>query len=151
MKTESHVEIDRPIEEVFHFTTNNVASWSTTVLEDTILEDVNNCDVGTTFRCVTFDHGQRMEFLGTVIQYDPPNKSCVHLAGTKFNIVADYDFTDLGDRTRVTQSAEITGKGFLKVVFFLFGRAMQKAGSKAQESELGNLKRIMEEPESTPS
>ena len=130
MQMQVSVEINCPIEEVFEYTTQRVSDWSKTVVEDQVIEDVNNGDVGTLFRCVTEDQGRRMEFRGNVIEHEPPRKSVVHLAGQYFDIVADYTFEDLRGRTRVTQDSEVIGKGFVKVMFLLFGWLMKSAGCK---------------------
>jgi hypothetical protein len=38
MRTSGSVEIDKPIEVVFEYTNNNVAEWSTIVVEDEVIE-----------------------------------------------------------------------------------------------------------------
>ena len=38
MQTSGSVEIDKPIEVVFEYTNNNVAEWSTIVVEDEVIE-----------------------------------------------------------------------------------------------------------------
>jgi len=145
MKSSTSVEIDRPIAEVFEYTTNNVAEWSRTVVSDEVIEEKNGGGVGTIFKVVTEENGRPMEFHGIVTEYDPPTRSVVHLKGSMFEIDAAYDFESLDyQRTRVTQHSTVTGKGFLKIVFSLFGWLMVKAGAKAQEAELVNLKRMLE-------
>ncbi len=144
MKTSTSVEIYRPIEEVFDFTNGNVAQWSLTVIEDTILESKNDGGVGTTFRCVTEENGRRMEFHGLVTRHDRPRLTACRLTGQYFDIDVEYLFEDLGAKTKLTQNSEVHGKGFTKVMFALFGWFMRKAGCKAQENELLNLKRILE-------
>lgn len=144
MKQQASVEIDRPIEEVFQYTNNHVAEWSLTVVEDEAIEEQPG-RVGSTFRCVTEDHGRRMEFQGVVTRHEPPHVSAIHLTGQQFDIEAEYQFEDLGGRTRVTQRSSVAPKGFLKVFFFLFGWMMKKSSCKALENELNNLKRLLEE------
>jgi len=144
MKQQASVEIDRPIEEVFQYTNNNVAEWSLTVVEDEMIEEKPD-GVGSTFRCVTEDHGRRMEFAGVVTRREPPNVSAIHLTGQQFDIEAEYLSEDLGGRTRVTQWSTVAPRGFLKVIFFLFGWMMKKSTCKAVQNELNNLKRLLEE------
>ena len=143
MKTEMSVEIARPIDEVFDYTNNRISEWSDTVVSDEVIEQKEG-DVGTTFRIVTEETGKEMAFQGVVTRYDPPNASAVHLTGDFFDIDAEYFFDDLSDRTRVTQRSTVTGKGLTKVMFVLFGWLMKRSGCKAQESELNNLKRLLE-------
>jgi len=144
MRQQASVEIDRPIDEVFEYTNRKVAEWSPTVVEDEMIEEKPD-GVGSTFRCVTEDHGRRMEFEGVITRHEPPNVSAIRMTGQHFDIDAEYLFEDLGGRTRVTQRSSVAPKGFLKVFFFLFGWMMRKAGCKAAENELANLKRLLEE------
>ncbi len=144
MKSEASIEICRPIATVFDFTTSRVAEWSQIVVEDELIE-AKPGDVGTTFRTVTADHGQRMEFEGTVTCHAPPKRHTVLMKGQKFDIEADYLFEDLGGTsTRVTQRTAVTAKGLMKVVFALLGRLMTKASCHAALKELTNLKTILE-------
>ena len=145
MQTETSVEIERPIQEVFDYTTGNVAEWSIIVVSDEVIDEKPE-GVGTTFRMVTEDRGHRMEFDGVVTRHAPPTASTVVMRGKQFDIEADYRFEDLGGRTRVTQRSTVNAKGFVKAIFFLFGWMMRKSSCKAQENELLNLKRLLEAP-----
>jgi hypothetical protein len=143
MRTETTVEIDRPVEDVFDYTTGHVAEWSKTVVEEEILDEKPN-GVGTTFRIVTEERGRRMEFEGLVTRHEPPRFSAVLLVGPSFDIEAEYSFEDLSGRTRVTQRSSVTGKGFFRAVLFCIGWLMKGSGRRAQEAELLNLKRLLE-------
>ena len=150
MKQQASVEIERPIDEVFQYTNDHVAEWSLTVVEDELIEEKPG-RVGSTFRCITEDHGKRMEFHGVVTGHEPPNRSAIHLAGQYFDIEAEYLFEDLGGSTRVTQRSNVAAKGMLRILFFLFGWMMRKSTCKAVENELDNLKLVLEShPSSTP-
>jgi Polyketide cyclase / dehydrase and lipid transport len=142
MHSLASVEIDRPINEVFTYANEKVAEWSLTVVEDEVIEDKDG--VGTTFRCVTEEKGRRMEFQGVVTHWEPPTRSAVNLTGPMFDIEAEYRFEDLNGRTRVTQESTVKGKGFVKVMFFLFGWLMKKQGCKAVTNELESLKMKLE-------
>jgi hypothetical protein len=144
MRTQGSVEIAKPIAEVFAYTTEHVAEWSSIVVEDVVIEEKPD-GVGTMFRTVTEDRGTRMEFAGVVTRHEPPTAQTVVLKGKYFNIEAAYTFEDLGGRTRVTQVSDVTPKGMLKVFFALFGWLMKKGGCDAQRKELENLKRLLED------
>lgn len=143
MQTEMSVEIDRPIEEVFDYTANNVAEWSIIVVEEEVLDEKPE-GVGTTFRVVTKDRGRRMEFRGVVTHHQPPIAHTVHMTGKQFDIEAAYSFEDLGGRTRVTQRSTVKGKGFTKLMLASMGPFMKKASRNALQKELANLKRLVE-------
>jgi hypothetical protein len=144
MQNAGSVEIDRPIDDVFRLTNEHVAEWSIIVVEDEVL-DKKPEGVGTTFRTVTEENGKRMEFQGVVTRHDPPHASAIRLTGEMFDIETEYLFEDLAGRTRVTQRADVAGKGFFKLFMFLFGWLMNKSHCKATENELHSLKRFCEE------
>ena len=143
MQTEMSIEIGRPIGEVFDYTVNNVAEWSLIVVEDEVLDEKPE-GVGTTFRLVTEERGQRMEFAGVVTRHEPPPAHPVVMKGRQFDIEAEYSFEDLGEHTRVTQRSTVNAKGFLKAIFFLFGWLMRKSSCNALEKELSHLKQLIE-------
>ncbi|MEM9644724.1 MAG: SRPBCC family protein [Planctomycetota bacterium] len=142
MHSIASIEIDRPIDEVFVYTNDQVAEWSLTVVED--VPDGDKKGVGETFRCVTHKDGERMEFQGVVTAWEPPIRSAIQLIGKSFDIEAEYRFEDLDGRTRVTQESDVSGKGFVRLLFFLFGWAMNKQGCKAVAEELQSLKTHLE-------
>jgi hypothetical protein len=143
MNSEASIEIDRPIDEVFEFTTTKVAEWSQIVVEDVLIEKKPG-GVGTTFRTVTADRGQRMVFEGIVAHHDPPKRHTVFMKGQKFDMEVDYLFEDLGGSTRVTQRTAVTAKGFMKILFALLGKLMAKASCHAALKELTHLKSVLE-------
>lgn len=143
MKTEGSVEIDRPIEEVFYLTNDDVAAWSIVVVEDKMIDEKPG-KIGSTFLSVTEDRGNRMEFQGTITAWEPPYACAVRLEGKMFDIEAAYSFEDLGGRTKVTQFSTVEGKGFVKLMFVLFGWMMNKASCDALDKELQSLKRFCE-------
>jgi len=143
MQTEASVEINRPIEEVFEFTNDHVVEWSTSVVEDRVIDQTPE-RVGTTFLCVTETRGTRMEFQGVVTRWECPHASAINLVGDSFDIDAAYFFEPIPEGTRVTQKAVISPKGFLKVVFFLFGWAMRKSSCNEVGKELDSLKSVVE-------
>ncbi len=65
MQSETSIEIDRPIDDVFRLTNDHVAEWSIIVVEDEVLNEKPGV-VGTTFRTVTEERGKRMVFQGLV-------------------------------------------------------------------------------------
>jgi hypothetical protein len=86
-----------------------------------------------------------MELQGVVTKYDPPHTNAVRLSGDMFDIENEFKSEDLSGRTRVTQRANVTGKGFFGVFLKLFGWMMNKSSCKAQENELHSLKQFCEQ------
>ena len=86
-----------------------------------------------------------MEFRGTVTKHDPPVSHAVSMVGQHFEMDVLYTFDSRGKQTtQVTQETTVHPKGFLKVVFFLMGWMMNRAGCSAAQKELNNLKAILE-------
>src|SRR5262249_17888760 len=85
MQTKMSVEIDRPINEVFDYTTHNVAEWSIIVVKDEVIDEKPG-GVGTTFRVTTEENGRRMEFEGLVTRHEPPTAHAVFMKGSQFDI-----------------------------------------------------------------
>lgn len=146
MQQQASIEIERPIHEVFEYTNNNVAEWSLTVIENTRVGATLDNDVGSTFHCVTQDHGCKMEFAGTVTKWEPPTLSAIHLLGKQFDIDVLYTFENEGERTRVTQVSVVHAKTlFTKAMFFFVGLFASKSGCAAAMKELESLKQKLEE------
>lgn len=104
------MKVDRPIAEVFHAASEQIADWSITVSENEILDRTPD-GIGTTFRVVTEDRGKRLVFDGTVTHHDPPNFHAVRMTNPMFDIETELTFEELDGHTRVTQVAIVTGKG----------------------------------------
>ncbi len=143
MQTEGSIEIKRPIDDVYRLTVDHVAEWSNIVVEDEVIEEHPD-GVGTKFRSVTEDRGQRMEFEGVVTKQEPPHVHAIHLTGKMFDIEAAYAFERVDGGTRVTQWSNVKGKGFFKVMLLTMGWLMKKSSCDALQKELESLKLFCE-------
>ena len=143
METTRSIEIDRPIEVVFDYTLSNVSEWSIIVVEDEVTS-AGPVEVGTTFHTITEERGERVEFDGRVTKHEPPTAHSVVMQGKQFSMEVNYTFTENDNRTQVTQHSQVHAKGFLKVMFALFGWAMKKSSCDALDKELASLKKCCE-------
>lgn len=145
MKQSQSVVVARPIDKVFQYTTTMVAEWSIIVVEETIVKSVNDGGVGTTFRIVTEERGQRMEFESTVTTHEPPHRSGIIMTGSHFDIHANYVFEEIDGGTKVTQNSEVFAKTWMmKIMFTLMGPFMKKSGCDALQKELQSLRDHLE-------
>jgi hypothetical protein len=144
MESTCSIEIGRPIEAVFDYTLNKISEWSIVVVEDEVTSD-GPVGVGTTFRTVTEERGNRMEFDGKVTKHEPHTTHSVTMKGKSFDLEVDYTFEDLNGCTRLTQHSRVNAKGFMKVMFFLLGWLMKKSSCDATNKELASLKKCCEE------
>ncbi|MEL6106397.1 MAG: SRPBCC family protein [Planctomycetota bacterium] len=143
MQATGSIEIERPIDEVFDAACNAMPHWSDIVVEDELIEDVPGV-VGSRFRTVTQEQGKQMIFEGKVTAYEHPRLQAVHMAGQYFDIDTEFRFEEISGRTRVTQFADVRGKGFFKVILWTTGWFMKKSQCEAAQNELENLKRFCE-------
>lgn len=144
MQNEASVVIERPIQKVFELANKDVAEWSSIVVEDVPLEG-DGTHVGDTFRVVTEEKGRRMEFQGVVTRFDAPVSSAIEMRGKMFDLFVEYEFEDLGGRTRLTQRSRAKGHGVMGLFLTLFGWMMKKSSCDAAQQELGRLKAYVEE------
>lgn len=144
MRTELSVEIERPIEEVFAKALDDVAAWSIIVVEDELIEETPEI-VGSTFRTITEENGRRMEFIGMVMEHEPPHRSRVELTNKAFNLDVTYLFEPTSSGTRVTQYSEAKPNGLvMKLMFGVMAPFMRKSSCDAQSKELNSLKAFCE-------
>ena len=82
-----------------------------------------------------------MELDGRVSKHEPPTAHSIVMQGKQFSMEGITPFTDLDNRTQVTQHSKVHAMGFLKVMFALFGWAMKKSSCDALDKELASLKK----------
>ncbi|MEM9366006.1 MAG: SRPBCC family protein [Planctomycetota bacterium] len=139
MRTTAEVTIDAPIDCVFERTNNDVAIWSDTVEDETLVS--GDGGLGSRYQIRTVERGTEMIFDSEVTQHDPPNVSEVVMKGDSFDLRVRYEFASLGTkRTQVKQITDIRGHGSFRIILMLFGWLGKTAGRKAAEKELGKLK-----------
>lgn len=143
MKSNGSIEIEAPIEQVFDAATNQIPEWSSVIVEDEVLHETPE-GVGSTFRCITEDRGNRMEFAGLVTGHEPPTRTAVTLTGKQFDIEIECRLEDLGGRTRYTQFSTVRGKGLFKLILLLAGPFTKRANCEAFEKEQASLKAYCE-------
>ncbi len=139
MTMKASVLINCPIEMVFERTNNHVTEWSSIVKEEEMLHSTPE-RVGSTFRTVTTEHGREMTFDGIVTSYAPPNSSGIRMEGAAFSLTADYEFEEVPEGTRVTQTSTVTGKGFFRILIPVMGLLMRNSSRQALQEELNQLK-----------
>ncbi|MCA8996285.1 MAG: hypothetical protein KDA80_04855 [Planctomycetaceae bacterium] len=144
MRSEASIEIQGPIDEIFRITTEDVAAWSRTVIEDKVIEEHPGV-VGTKFHVVTQENDQRMEFEGVVTRFEPPLAHGSFLTGKLFDIDVAYLFEELSpDQTRVHQISEVHGKGWFRLLLKVVKFFAADAGNGAALEELRRLKSYCE-------
>ncbi len=147
IREEHTVVIERPVEEVFAFTTdpNNDTLWQSTSLE-TEQASEGPVGVGTTFRNTSKFLGRRIESTYEVTENDPPHRQCMRITSGPIPGSGCYALEPTEDgSTRFTQTFEAEAGGFFRLAEPLVGRAIRRQ----IEADMATLKDLLEagEPE----
>ncbi|MEO1524836.1 MAG: hypothetical protein AAFX06_05335 [Planctomycetota bacterium] len=93
---------------------------------------------------MTEERGKQMVFHGVVTAYELPRLQAIHMAGQYFDIDTEFQFEERDGHTRVTQFADVRGKGLFKLILWSTGWLMKKSQCEAAQKELENLKHFCE-------
>jgi carbon monoxide dehydrogenase subunit G len=145
MKISHAIEIERSPEEVFSWIKDpeRAKEWMTSVAETELLSGTPNT-VGSTFREVVRDQNSETEMHGVVTGYEENQMLSFHLRGEYNTVDVEFRVKKIGARTRVTQSADIRWRGFMKVMSIFLGRRIKKEIMAQSQSEFETLKTLCE-------
>jgi uncharacterized protein YndB with AHSA1/START domain len=140
-KLEASITINRPIEEVFAFTSNheNEFLWRTELLE---MEQTSEgpIGVGTTYREVMQFLGRRIEATGEITKYEPNNMIAMRTTSgpLPFELTGTYQTVEGGTKLTFEVEAEVGG-------FFRFAEPLvARMGKRQMETQLANIKDLLE-------
>ncbi len=140
-KIEAGVVINRPVDEVFAFTTNleNDAQWQSGIEESRWTSDGPRGKGSTGLQVIRF-LGRRMEIEFLITDSEPDRKWSVKSTGgpVSFEQTATYEPVDGG--TRLNFAMEGDAKGFFKLADPLLARM----GKRQMQADFGNLKDLLE-------
>jgi uncharacterized protein YndB with AHSA1/START domain len=140
-RIETSVVINRPIEEVFRFTTNpeNDARWQSGVLESGLVGD-GPAGVGAQTREVRKFLGRRMESTAVVTEYEPNAKVAFKSTSGPVQYEARYVYEQVQGGTKLTLIGEADTAGVFKLAEGLVMRQFEKE----MQAALAALKEILE-------
>ena len=142
IREEHSVVIERPVEEVFAFTTdpNNESLWQSTSLETEQMTE-GEVDVGTTFRNTSKFLGRQIESTYEVTENDPPHKQCVRVTSGPLPGAGCYLYEPAeGGSTRFRQTFETEVGGFFRLAEPLVARVVRRQ----METDMATLKDLLE-------
>lgn len=118
-------------------------TWMTSVSKTEYLHRTPEM-VGTTFRETVEEGGQGTDLLGVITDYLPDELIAFHLDG-QFNVVdVAYRLEEAGGCTRLTQSANVRFKGFVRVMSLLMGSKFKQNIMNQSQKEFAKLKSLCE-------
>ena len=145
MKITQSVEIRATVEEVFHWLGDptRAMEWMTSVSRTEIIDQTPDW-IGTTFRETVEEDGRGTELRGVVTDFRENERMAFHLEG-KFNTVdVVWTLRDKGQRTEVSQMAEVKFRGPMRILSTVLGSAFKKKVMAQGQREFARLKALCE-------
>ncbi len=141
MRAEASITIDRPVEDVFAFTTDiqKLTKWSSVFKSVKRLSD-GPVGVGTKDELTVEFVGQKIETTTEVTAYDPPNRYAYKSISGPLPFENTVLFTPAGTGTKVDLILEGEPEGLFK----LAGPVFQPLARKQLEDQLKTLKKVIE-------
>jgi hypothetical protein len=140
-KIEESIEIKRPLEKVFAYTTDakNWSKWQSFIpqAEQTSQGSMN---VGTTFKGVSHMMGRSMDWTAIVTEYELNKKWGKNITCGSMAIEEQMTYNPVESGTTFTIMYDMRVGGFLKLLSPLMARSTRKETKKS----LGNLKNVLE-------
>jgi len=97
--------------------------------------------VGTRYRDVFLDHGQRIELEAEVVRYEPPGYLEVRLRGDGVEATSSQTLEEIAAGTRLTALIETE---YTKRLLRMMAGVVTRHAQQRLESDLAELKRIVE-------
>jgi uncharacterized membrane protein len=141
IKIELSVVINRPIEEVFDFTTNldNASLFQPDVLESKQTSD-GPIGVGTTWQEVRHMLGRRIESTNVVTEYEPNKKLFFKTASGPIPVEGGYTFESVEGGTKMSIHGQAETTGFFKLADPLVASTVKRQ----LEASSATLKELLE-------
>lgn len=141
-RNEHSIEIERPAAEVFPhlLASDRRRAWMGALTSSEQVSE-GELGVGTRFRDVFEDHGQRVEIDAEVVEYQPNERAATHLRSSAFEATASQRLQELDGRTRLTTVIETEYKS--RVARLMAG-VITRHAQKRLEDDLARLKEIVE-------
>jgi len=140
-RIEESVEIKRPVDKVFAFTTD-AKSWPKwhPFIPESEQTSQGPIGVGTTFKGVNRMMGLSMKWTAKATEYEPNKKFGKTITCGSMIIEDHLTFNPIETGTRFTMAYDIKVGGFMK----LFSPMILSAMRKEPKTALGNLKGVLE-------
>ena len=140
-RLEASVTINRPVEEVFAFTTEegNSTQWHAQVMESAKTSE-GPVGVGTTGHEVRQFAGYRFEVTGEITDWEPNRRSSIKITSGPVTGHSTWQFESVDGGTRFTVVHEVQIDGLLR----LASPAISRMAQRQLETDMANLKDILE-------
>lgn len=145
MKLKFTIDIESSPEEVFSWIKDpeRAKEWMTSVPEGEMLSGSPNT-IGSTFREVVRDQNGETEMHGIVTGFQENEMISFHLSGDYNTVDVEFRVENIGKRTRVTQTADIRWRGFMKIMSIFLGGRIKREITAQSQREFISLKALCE-------
>ena len=146
MKLSVSIDIRSTPERVFYWLgdPDRAMQWMESVTRYEIIDQTPDM-VGTTFREYMQDGERETEMRGIVTEYVPNKSFGMHLESDYHIVDVRHNLEENGDITQVSQEAEISFKGFMKVIMLFLWPLLKRNITQQSLSELAKLKELCEQ------
>jgi uncharacterized protein YndB with AHSA1/START domain len=141
-RNEHTVEIDRPPADVFPhlIASEQRLAWMGALTESAQVTE-GEPQLGTRFRDVFEDHGQRIEIDAEVVEWKPNERLATRLRGSAFEATARQNLEEIDGRTRLVTTIDTEYKS--RIARLMAGVVTRHAQRRLEE-DLVRLKQIVE-------
>lgn len=145
MKIVNTIEINADAEVVFGCLEdpNRAMEWMTSVTKGEIIEETPEV-VGTTFREYIEENGRGTEMRGVITACEKNARLAFHLEGDFNSVDVEFTLAAAGGATRLTQTANVQFKGFLRIISVVMGPLFKKKTIQQSREEFAKLKELCE-------
>ena len=141
IRIQASVTVNRPLEEVFRFMTDNqnALQWQSGLLEARVTNDV--VGVGKTWVDVVQFLGRRIEVASELTEFEPLRVVGFKSTSGPIPLEGRYAFEPDGEGTKITFAMQGEAGGFFKLAEPIVARSTQRQW----ETNLANLKDLLEQ------
>jgi carbon monoxide dehydrogenase subunit G len=131
-----------PLERVWEYLTDFVTTeeWDPPTVSTTLVSGDGH--VGSVYKNVSKSLGQEMETHYTVVQREPMRLFQLEGKASSMAMLDTMEFEKIGDRTRVTYTAEFKPEGAAKLIEPLMPLGLKKLGDDAAQSMQRELEKL---------
>lgn len=124
-----------------------ISNWS--LLNPSIAEfsyiDKNPAIQSSTFKQVTYETGTKLPFKGCIVKYQRGNSITVKMEHSAINLLYNYRYIPLGQKTKVEASISFQLKGLFKLMSFLWRPSIRQSFTIQLAGQMKVLKSILKD------
>ncbi|MDJ0754473.1 MAG: SRPBCC family protein [Ardenticatenaceae bacterium] len=123
---------------------DRAVQWMTSVTQTEIFHRTSN-RIGTTFRETVTENGRSTELRGVITDFSQNKRLGFFLEGDFNTVQVEFVLQQMGTFTRLTQTAAVHFKGFLRLISLFWGPRFKRSILSQMQEELEALKLVCEQ------